>query len=57
MQGGVGHENLYKLRVGLVKNPTRETLLALCIFFRVPPIYFFPELEGQEFDPLPDLES
>lgn len=52
MDGSVGHENVYKLRNGLVKNPTRETLLTVCIFFRVPPAYFFPELDDQAFDPL-----
>lgn len=34
-----------KIRAGLVKNPSRETLLMLCQFFKVPAAYFFPELE------------
>lgn len=34
-----------KVRAGQVKNPSRETLLMLCQFFKVPASYFFPELE------------
>lgn len=52
MPGSVSHTTLYSLRVGQNANPTRETLLGLCIFFRVPPAYFFPELDGKTFEPL-----
>lgn len=54
MPGSVSHTTLYSLRVGQNANPTRETLLGLCIFFRVPPAYFFPELDEASFEPLPD---
>ena len=36
--------HLSRLRKGKIANPGRDTLLALCRFFRVPPSYFFPEL-------------
>lgn len=55
-----GHKNpavhLHRLRAGFIKNPTRETILDLCRFFRVPPAYFYPELERERvvFEPLPD---
>jgi len=29
-----------------IQNPKRDTLIALCRFFRVSPTYFFPELDG-----------
>lgn len=35
---------IWKLRNGRVKNPGREALLRLCLFFRVPSSYFYPEL-------------
>ena len=34
-----------KLRQGSIKNPGRNALLLLCMFFQVPASYFFPELE------------
>lgn len=58
-----GHKNpavhLHRLRIGKIKNPTRETILDLCRFFRVPPAYFYPELEREDvvFEPLPDDQS
>ena len=36
---------LSKLRNGKITNPGRESLLELCKFFGVPPLYFFPELD------------
>lgn len=44
-----GH--LRGLRSGRIKNPTRETILALCEFFEVSPTYFFPELKGKDLKP------
>lgn len=41
----VDPSHIGKIRAGLVKNPSRETLLMLCQFFKVPASYFFPELE------------
>jgi len=35
-----------KLRDGKSRNPSRETLMELCFFFKVPASYFFPELEA-----------
>jgi transcriptional regulator with XRE-family HTH domain len=40
--------HLSRLRKGKIANPGRDTLLALCRFFRVPPSYFFPELQTAE---------
>ena len=39
---------LSKLRNNKVPNPGRDTLLGLCRVFKVPPSYFFPELEQQD---------
>jgi len=46
LNGKVDVSHLSKLRHGQIKNPGRETLLALCQFFKVPSSYFFPELES-----------
>ena len=46
--GAVEPSHLSKLRNGKIPNPGRETLLALCNFFKVPPSYFFPELDALE---------
>src|SRR5688500_8676153 len=40
---------LSKLRSGKIPNPGRNTLLHLCAIFRVPPEYFFPELEEHNY--------
>ena len=53
MPGRISHTTLYSLRTGQNMNPTRETLLGLCVFFRVSPTYFFPELDGATVEPLP----
>ena len=45
LQGIVDPSHLSKLRTGKITNPGRDTLLALCRFFQVPPSYFFPELD------------
>ena len=36
---------LAKIRKGVIKNPGRDALKLLCLFFHVPASYFFPELE------------
>ncbi len=36
---------LWKLRKGKIENPGRNALMLLCVFFRVPASYFFPELD------------
>jgi transcriptional regulator with XRE-family HTH domain len=52
--GAIEPSHLGKLRNGTIKNPKRDTLLAICRFFKIQPTYFFPELrspgapEGQE---------
>lgn len=46
-QGEIAEGHLRRLRKGRIRNPTRETLLALCRVFRVQPIYFFPELADE----------
>ncbi|HEX6291979.1 MAG TPA: hypothetical protein VFZ66_22525 [Herpetosiphonaceae bacterium] len=50
MQGEVGYSSLQKIRTGENTNPTYRTLLALCIFFGKPPLYFFPDL-WDHYDP------
>jgi transcriptional regulator with XRE-family HTH domain len=45
LQGAIDPSHISKLRAGHIKNPSRETLLALCRFFKQPSSYFFPELE------------
>lgn len=37
---------LAKVRRGVIKNPGRDALMHLCLFFQVPASYFFPELEA-----------
>jgi transcriptional regulator with XRE-family HTH domain len=49
--GAIDPSYLSKLRNGQIDNPGRDTLLYLCRFFKVPPSYFFPELEP------PDTET
>ena len=55
LRGKNGPSHLSQIRSGGIKNPTRETLLALCLFFNISPLYFFPELEGKEFRSVPPL--
>lgn len=50
MGGDISYNHIKSLHLGSIKNPTRETLLALCLFFRVHPTYFFPELDEIEGD-------
>jgi transcriptional regulator with XRE-family HTH domain len=40
-----------KIRSGKTKNPSRNTLKLLCLFFKVPAAYFFPELEDLDAQP------
>ena len=35
-----------KVRRGVIKNPGRDALMHLCLFFGVPASYFFPELDA-----------
>jgi transcriptional regulator with XRE-family HTH domain len=57
--GAIEPGHLSKLRTGRITNPGRETVLALCQFFKVPSAYFFPELEppeeGAEHEPINPL--
>lgn len=48
MKGAVTPPQIHQIRKGKSKNPTRETLLAFCLFFGVEANYFFPELAGKE---------
>jgi transcriptional regulator with XRE-family HTH domain len=45
LNGAIEPSHLGKLRNGTIKNPKRDTLMALCRFFKVQPSYFFPELQ------------
>jgi transcriptional regulator with XRE-family HTH domain len=47
--------HLAKIRRGETANPSRDLLLSLCLFFEVPPTYFFPELGNRELTPPPEL--
>ena len=54
LNGEIDPTYLGKLRSGKVPNPGRNVLKLLCLFFRVPASYFFPELElkaASEEDP------
>ena len=44
--GAVDSTYIGKLRAGKVPNPGRNVLKLLCVFFRVSPLYFFPELDA-----------
>lgn len=44
LNGELDPSYLGKMRRGKIENPTRQTLLLLCQFFKVPSSYFFPEL-------------
>lgn len=48
--------HLAKLRRGETANPSRDLLLSLCLFFQVPPSYFFPELEHKRLEPPADVD-
>lgn len=48
VDGGVTPSHLAKVRAGAIRNPGRESLLYLCVFFGVPPSYFFPELDDAD---------
>ncbi len=52
MNGEVSYNHLKQLHSGRIKKPTRETILAICLFFRVQPGYFFPELRDLDLDPI-----
>jgi transcriptional regulator with XRE-family HTH domain len=42
--GAITPSYIAKLRRGEAKNPSREVLMQLCMFFETPAAYFFPEL-------------
>ncbi len=44
--GAIEASYLSRLRNDKIPNPGRDTLLALCRFFKVSPSYFFPELDA-----------
>lgn len=45
LNGQLSPGYLAKLRNGTSGNPSRQSLLLLCQFFKVPSSYFFPELD------------
>lgn len=53
MRGKHDRSYVRKVRTGEIPNPGYQALLELCIFFRVPITYFFPQLDAFEFEPLP----
>lgn len=55
LNGSIDPSSISKLRSGKIKDPRRETLLALCQFFKVPSSYFFPELNTEQEAPEEDL--
>lgn len=46
-RGKLSPSHLHGLRSGRIKNPTRDTLAALCRVFSLSPIYFFPDVDHQ----------
>lgn len=50
-RGILSPSHIHGLRSGRIKNPTRDTLAALCRVFRVSPIYFFPDVEAEHVRP------
>jgi transcriptional regulator with XRE-family HTH domain len=48
----ISHQYLSMLLRGEQGNPTLEIIEGLCLFFDVPPAYFFPRLEGHRHEPL-----
>lgn len=53
-RGAAAKSNLHYIRSGQNSNPTADTLRCLAIFFKVPISYFFPDLEDELVQPLPD---
>jgi transcriptional regulator with XRE-family HTH domain len=48
LNGELDQSYIAKVRKGIIKNPGRDALRLLCLFFHVPASYFFPELENLE---------
>jgi transcriptional regulator with XRE-family HTH domain len=46
LDGKLDASYIAKVRKGVIKNPGRDALMHICMFFRVPASYFFPELES-----------
>ncbi|WP_054536939.1 helix-turn-helix domain-containing protein [Herpetosiphon geysericola] len=55
LQQSLQESHLSRLRKGKIPNPSRETILALCQFFKVPASYFFPELYDDQVQSNPDV--
>lgn len=53
MRGKHDRSYVRKVRSGEIPNPGYQALLELCIFFRVPITYFFPQLDDLAVEPLP----
>lgn len=49
----ISHQYLSMLLRGEQRNPTLEVIEGLCLFFDVPPAYFFPRLQQRPHQPLP----
>lgn len=47
-RGQLSPSHIHALRTGRIKNPTRDTLAALCRVFHLSPIYFFPDVNLEE---------
>lgn len=50
-RGVLTPSHIHGLRTGRIKNPTRDTLAALCRVFKVSPIYFFPDVSVEATTP------
>jgi transcriptional regulator with XRE-family HTH domain len=46
INGELDPSYITKVRKGIIKNPGRDALKLLCLFFHVPASYFFPELDS-----------
>lgn len=51
-RGGISYNHIKKLHTGAIKNPTRTTILALCLVFGVRESFFYPDLREHDLDPL-----
>lgn len=55
LQQSLQESHLSRLRKGKIPNPSRETILSLCQFFKVPASYFFPELREDHAQSSPEV--
>lgn len=47
----ISHSYIWQLRTGKKDNPTRTHIQALAAFFKVSPLYFFDDEDGEQAEP------